>query len=394
MIFNGGFGVIPVSRTAVYEDDFEDSVKELMFIIGSYLTEPFLKSDEYLKRCYTVNALNHDSGECAKFARKFFLIVGMFGWGAVGLVTTLPGFVFGALPTFLQSDPFIYTKYETIPQCLPAERLISLLSWNVCCIGASLTITDGGVTPTSFRMERIVESIIDVNADVTCLCEVFDVITARYFKEKLKEAGYGYFFSHIGPKAIGLSSGLFIASRYSVQNPEFSVFTKAHGWASYSEKGVFSFDITEKARRPLARIHVTHLQHSENPASPDLEEIHSREHQLNELKEIADRVNSNLPQIITGDLNMDEEELRYHPLVKYAFSRGDVVGDEKTWGGDAWSAKHIYGKNPTPPMNLDYTLGKNVELRTKIAFETHFKEGEFSEDALSDHRPLLSYIKI
>lgn len=393
IVTSSGYGSIPALQSEVLDEDFENKLKELMFVAGSYLTEPFLKSDEYIKRCYTVDALNAGAGSCERLTRKFFLIVGMLGWGAVGLVTTMPGFLFGALPTLLQNDPFIYSKCDSIPKYLPVERFISLLSWNVCCIGASLPITDGCVTPTSFRMEAIVESIIDVDADVTCLCEVFDVITARYFKEKLAEVGYSHFYSHIGPKAIGLSSGLFIASRYSVQNPAFAVFSQSHGWASYSRKGVFSFDINETPNRPLARIHVTHLQHSDNPATPDLGEILSREHQLNELRAIASRVNAELPQIITGDLNMDEEELKYHPLLK-EFSRGSVEGDEKTWGGDAWSATHIYGKNPTPPMNLDYTLGKNVELTTRIAFDIFFENGKFNEKALSDHRPLLSYIKI
>lgn len=393
IVTTSGYGSIPAFQNDILEGALENQLKELMFVAGSYLTEPFLKSDEYLKRCYTVNALNRGSSSCERITRKFFLIVGMLGWGAVGLVTTIPGFLFGALPTLLQNDPFIYSKCDPIPKYLPSEKLISLLSWNVCCIGASLPITDGCVTPTSFRMDAILESIIGVDADITCLCEVFDVITARYFKEKLAEVGYSHFYSHIGPKAIGLSSGLFIASRYSVQNPEFAVFTQSHGWAGYSRKGVFSFDINEIQDKPLARIHVTHLQHSDNPATPDFEEILSREHQLNELMDIANRVNTSLPQIITGDLNMDEEELEYHSLLK-EFSRGTVVGDEKTWGGDAWSAKHIYGKPPTAPMNLDYTLGKNVELTTHIAFDTFFKEGIFTEKALSDHRPLLSYIKI
>lgn len=391
IITTSGYGSIPEIKKEVRGREFENSFKELMFVAGSYLTEPFLKSDEYLKRCYTVDVLNEGSDNCERFTRKFFLVVGMLGWGAVGLLTTLPGFVFGALPTFLQNDPFIYSQYERIPKYLPAERLISLLSWNVCCIGASLPITDGGVTPTSFRVDAILENIIHVDADVTCLCEVFDVITARYFKEKLAEVGYNHFFFHIGPKAIGLSSGLFIASRYSVQNPEFSVFSQSHGWASYSEKGVFSFNIHDS--KSLARIHVTHLQHSENPATPDLAEITSREEQLNELSAIAGRISQTLPQIITGDFNMDEEELLYHPLLK-EFSRGTVIGDEKTWSGDTWSAKHIYGKESTAPMNLDYTLGKNVELTTHIAFDTFFNEKKFTEKALSDHKPLLSYIKI
>lgn len=393
MLAIAGYGSIPVVRNEVPEDDLENKVKELMFIVGSYLTEPFLKADEYLKRRFIVDAVNEESDKCGRYTRKFFLIVGMFGWGAVGLLTTMPGFVFGALPTMLQTDPFIYSRYEAIPKSLPAERLISLLSWNVCCIGASLPITDAGVTPTSFRVNDILRNIVDVNADVTCLCEVFDVITARYFKEQLAKVGYSHFFSHIGPKAIGLSSGLFIASRYSVQNPEFSVFSQSHGWASYSEKGVFSFDIIESPGEPLAKIHVTHLQHSDNPASPEFEEVLSREHQLSELQVIAGKVDSTLPQVITGDLNMDEVELECHPLLK-VFSRGTVIGDEKTWGGDAWSAEHIYGKSPTDPMNLDYTLGKNVNLTTRIAFDILFQEGKFTEEALSDHRPLLSHIKI
>ena len=392
MIIADGYGSIPVVHGEVLESDYSNKVKELMFIVGSCLTEPFLKSDEYLKRCYTVEALNKDSGKCEQITRKFFLIVGMFGWGALGLLTTLPGFFFGALPTLLQSKPYIYAQYEVIPKSLPSERLITLLSWNVCCIGASLTITDAGVTPTSFREGAILENIIDANADIACLSEVFDVITARYFKEKLAEAGYRHFFFHIGPKAIGLSSGLFIASRYSVQNPEFAVFSRFTGWAGYSKKGVFSFDIMDN-RRALARIHATHLQHSEKPAEPERGEVESRIHQLNELERIANKVSATFPQVITGDFNMDEEELAEHPLSQ-KFSRGDVIGDEKTWEGDAWCAKQIYGKPATAPMNLDYTIGKNVALTTRIAFETFFKEGAFTEKALSDHKPLLSYIKI
>lgn len=393
MIITDGYGSIPHLRVDVLEDDYSNKIKEMMFIVGSCLTEPFLKSDEYLKRCYTVEALNKDAGKCEQLTRKFFLIVGMFGWGALGLLTTLPGFFFGAIPTLLQNEPFIYSQYAVIPKSLPSERLITLLSWNVCCIGASLPITDAGVTPTSFREDAILENIIEVNADIACLCEVFDVITARYFKEKLAEAGYRYFFSHIGPKAIGLSSGLFIASRYSVQNPEFAVYNSSTGWAGYSKKGVFSFDITENNNRALARIHATHLQHSECPAQPEDVEVEARVHQLNELQRIANKVEAMFPQVITGDFNMDEEELAQHVLMR-EFSRGKVIGNEKTWEGDAWSAKHIYGKKATAPMNLDYTIGKNVELTTKIAFETFFEEDAFTEKALSDHKPLLSYIKI
>lgn len=392
MLVQSGYGSIPMVRVEALNDESQNELKEWMFLIGSYLSEPFLKSDEYLKRCYTIEALNGNEDKINCFARKFFLGLGIIGWGVVGLVTTGPAFFFGALPTYFQKIPFIYSKYEAIPKTLPVERVISMLSWNVCCISAGLTISDGCVTPTSFRVDRILESIIDVDADITCLCEVFDVITARYFKQKLSEKGYCHFFSHIGPKAIGLSSGLFIASRYNVQNPEFSVYSQSHGWASYSEKGVFSFDVVDNART-LAKFHVTHLQHSDNPASPKLEEINSREHQLGELQEIVNRVAATMPQIITGDLNMDDEELKFQPHLR-DFSRGTVQGDEKTWGGDAWSAIHIKGETPTPPMNLDYTLGKNVELTTKIAFDTFFEEGKFTEKALSDHRPLLSYIKI
>jgi hypothetical protein len=126
------------------------------------------------------------------------------------------------------------------------------------------------VTPSSFRLDEIIKKL---DADVNCLYEVFDVITASYLSKELKKKGYSHFYYNIGANALGVSSGLFVASRYAIADPQFTPFSKTTlaGRTKFANKGVFAFSLIEKKgakRKTLARIHATHLSHSEKPDSP------------------------------------------------------------------------------------------------------------------------------
>ena len=357
------------------------------FRAASYLTDPICKSHELFRRICLADAETLDP--VLNLARKAALFVGLIAWASLALVTTLPGIALRALAAYIQKRPFIYWRGDAEGKVLPPGRSFTLLSWNVCCVGAGYSISDGGVVPWSDRIDRIVDQIIEKDADVNCLYETFDSKSAFYLAERLKEKGYADFYFNIGPKAVGVSSGIFVASKYNIKNPEFSPFPQDTlvGRTKNAAKGVFSFDLED-----FARVYSTHLQHSEEPEFPTLEEVEARRRQMEiivgKVNQVRDRC-----VVVTGDLNLDDQE--YNSSSWHArFQKGDEFRG-KTWDGDAFCAQMVE-KRISGPLNLDHTMvasGTAHAIFTTLV-ETDYEAARFKADALSDHSALLSVIEM
>jgi hypothetical protein len=367
-------------------EDWLDKVAVGAFQLASYLTDPICKSHELFRRICVVNHSN-------ALVRKIVLFVALVAWASLAIVTTLPGIALRTLALSIQKNPYIYWKGAAEGKFLPANRTFSLLSWNICCVGAGYSISDGGVVPWSFRIDQIIDKIVAKDADVNCLYETFDSKSAFYLAEKLREKGYAHFYFNIGPKPVGVSSGIFIASKYNIKNPEFTLFPEDTlvGRTKNAAKGVFAFDL-ESLGENFARIHSTHLQHSEQPEFPTAEEVEGRRRQM---EIIAEKVNgvSNRCVVVTGDLNLDDKEYNQSSW-HHGFQKGDPF-EGKTWNGDAFCAQ-LVGKPISGPLNLDHTMIANGSARAihTTLVRTGYDGVNYKEEALSDHEGLFSLIAV
>lgn len=387
------------SRNALWPTFSTDSLREKVafssFLIASYLTDPVCKTHEFYRRIYVVDALNPQGSALSNLARKIALLTGVVACSVLAVFTGLPGIGLRYFGAYIQKNPYIYSQGDVRAKTLPTDRTFSLLSWNVCCIGAGYSITDGGLMPWSFRLDNIVKKIIEKNADVNCLYETFDSITSFYICEKLKENGYKHFYFNIGPNVIGVSSGILVASKYDIKNPEFTLFPKDTlvGKTKYAAKGVFSFDLNSSGKN-FARIYATHLQNSEEPEFPIAEEIDGRKKQMQIIVDKIDKIRDRCV-VVTGDLNLDDNEYKKSSWKSY-FQKGDTFGDsEKTWGGDEFCARML-GKSISRPLNLDHTMvvkGTARSISTTLV-PTGFEPSVFKEEALSDHLGVLSRIGV
>lgn len=381
------------------ESSFSDSsingIALRVFQIASYLTDPICKAHEYYWRLAVVDPLNPTAYKISNLLRKAALCVGIAGWALLAAGASLPGIGLRVLGSYIQKEPFIYMQGSEEPKRLPTDRSFSLLSWNVCCVGAGYSISDGGVLPWSFRIDAIIEKMIEKDADVNCLYETFDSKSAFYICERLKQNGYNHFYFNIGPKAIGVSSGILIASKYKMHNPEFSPFPQDSlvGRTKHAAKGVFSFDL-ESQGEYFTRIYSTHLQHSEEPQFPTVEEIEARRKQM---QMIVDKIHvvKDRCRVVTGDLNLDDEEYK-NSSWQIHFHKGDQFEDGlKTWGGDEFCAR-LVEKRVSGPLNLDHTMilnGTARSIETNLV-ETGYDPAVFKEGVLSDHSGLFSKITV
>lgn len=375
-------------------DELLSKVALGVFRAGSYFTDPICKVHECFRRIQIVDALNPDGTTLSNLSQKIALCFSMLGWLSLSLFTTLPGIALRVLGSLLLKNAFFYQKGDSPDKLLPPDRSFSLLSWNICGINGGFSISDGGVLPWAFRIDDNINKIIEKNADVNCLYEIFDVNTAVYISEKLKQNGYNHFYFNIGPKAVGVTSGILVASKYRINNPEFTLFPldTLVGRTKNAAKGVFAFDL-ESQNHTFARVYSTHLQHSAEPQFPQPEEVEARKRQM---QIIIDKINTVRDRciIVTGDLNLDDEEYRAS-FWQGRFHKGDHFEGRKTWGGDAFCAQ-LVGQKVSGPLNLDHTMVLRDTARSihTTLVETGFDATTFKADALSDHEGIFSLIHV
>lgn len=358
-----------------------------MLRLSDYLSQPVYNMMQNYQMIRFTDAFYPDRRAVYKLALKVVYAVAVVVWAITLLFSTLPALFFKVIGSYMLDRSFIQARGTAPVQKLEGkQRVFTLLTWNVCCLPGHSPAS--GIFPAAERTSRIADKVIEQNADVVVLSEVFDNPTATTFSEKLAGFGYAHFFFHIDKhrKLCGLPSGLFVASKFDVANPQFTPFTKNN----QIERGVFAFDLMSEGSR-FARICTTHLSDSDVPASPRKEEVAVRQQQMEEvLKQLPEEPTCT---VLAGDLNLDEVEMGNAPWGN-RLDTGKVTG-EKTWGGDRACAV-VTGGRGSGPCNLDHALlvkNKAADIRTDVR-EVGFDGAHLNKTALSDHALLYSIIRL
>lgn len=406
-------------------DSYGTWIKSYMLLAASYLTDPVCKIREYSWQLAITKEMQPNASETELEKTKWLLHLGRIACGGTALVTTVPGVIIRSLSSYLQSEPYIHLKGTEPAKVLPKllqESSISVYSANRANQAAGYVFTDAGVTPWTHRIDAHVAEIKDQNADVVCLSELFDPSASFYLYEELKKLGYTDFYFNMGYKAIAPGSGLFVASKYAIQNPEFTAFPEAtlQGRTKWACKGFFRFDIASQ-NDVIARIYTTHLQHSEEPEFPNRnpkitditqevikkaltedcqDDVIARAAQMHLIVQDMIKNSSSFtkPVVLVGDLNLDPEE-KEKSLWNSHFGQGILhYHKKKTWGGDKFCVDLVNGKTGkkkvSGPLDLDYALVfKNgaATIETWLV-DAKFDGTKFELDAVSDHSALKSVI--
>lgn len=346
-----------------------------LLCLSDYLSKPFFALCQTYQWMKLVNRLHAAEGALLRSARKVVLAAQMLFWSLIAFICLLPAFLLRSIGNYRLKHAFLYARGTAGEKLIDENQCsFTLLSWNVCCIpGFSL---ESGVVPYPLRIEAIAQRIIQENCDVVCLYEVFETIAAEQIQRSLAASGYTHFYFNIGPNNLGLNSGLFVASKCAVQNPQFVPFKNQR----HIQRGVFSFDLLSASRR-FTRIFTTHLHPSKEPKAPSFEEIILREGQMACILEQLPK--EEICMVIAGDLNLDDVE-RLNSSWYARFDKGEVIGG-KSWGGDLSS---------TEGLNLDYVMVvKSPMASINTAVKTvGFDPRQLSKEALSDHATLCSQV--
>ena len=387
IILAQSFSSSPSSKPTAWQERGFASV----YRVASWLTDPICSAHRLYRQIFIVDAHYPMATELERWVRKSLLVFGSSAHALLSLITTFPGIALRFIVISLQNNPYIYFRGDGEEKQL-MDKSFTLLSWNLCCVSGGYSITEGGVLPWIYRIHLLTSAVCSQNADVVCLFEIFDIQTALQLIEGLKSS-YAHFYFNIGPSTIGLSSGMFVASKVKVANPAFVPFTQKSldGRSKHCNKGVFAFDVLDEGKN-VVRIFSTHLQHSEIPDNPTHGELKSRRDEM-EIILIQIRENQDKSCVLTGDLNLEEWEYQASDW-KECFAEGKIESQGCTWGGDQFCSA-LVGKPSSSPATLDHTMittDTNATITTSY-IETGFNAALFKPEALSDHKGLLSIIQ-
>ncbi len=288
---------------------------------------------------------------------------------------------------------FTYGKGALPEKNLPADRSVAVINWNVCFFNYGMSILFGGVLPWQSRIKKVASKIRSCDADVVCLQEVFSQEAAVELYNLL-QFDYAHFYMNIGPKlygfdaeALGLPSGLFVASRYPLQNAAFVPYNreetqKVRGY------GVFMGDLCSRDK-VLARIATTHLQPGSAPEDESYRGV-----QIDAiLSHLRATDLSNTPCFLCGDLNIEKGSGEYKRLAQnfadlYTGVEWTCCELRNYW----WKAAQDPGRFQALGLEvewIDYFLRLRSGKRTPAAGNTRVisvNDPRSPQTALSDHQ--------
>lgn len=291
----------------------------------------------------------------------------------------------------------------------------SLLNFNACFLPGNLPLLFGGMTPWSLRIDKVANRILQLDADVICLQEVFEEESADILYEKLK-GKYAYFYMNIGPRnfgfnheSAGMGSGLFIASKLKIESPQFHLFKNT---SYHMNRGCFDFTVVSSGT-PFAHIYTTHLEAFSHPPAPELRK-EQLEQILDQMNQDSKKTEDSPAIILCGDLNIpwsskEPAEMVLQEYFSDAYNKSHKELSMKTrtyvdftelW----WKAKLDTSRFTPKPEILDYAilLQKLPGSQEPYAKEQNYRivtavipmnELDNPLDALSDHHAEMSLIQ-
>ena len=299
----------------------------------------------------------------------------------IGITTGLPGIGFRRAGTALLSEPFVHRQHLLEMPKLESKRF-SLFFGNVAALESGHVYTNACVAPFSERVERIAKVVEEKKVDIACFCELMDFSGCQSLEQALLKRGFKEFYYAIGANSF-VSSGLFVASKYKIANPLFTPFPADSGRSSFTNKGVFSFDVIGKKEGCVARVHLTHPQHSEESAYPTPRELSIRKEQFDCIETVVEKSGPEC-QVVIGDFNREAKELQ-EAKWKLQWDEGKLH-KVPTWDGDDQCAKWTQ-QRASSPQRLDIAMVRKGtgKIKTEI-IPVGYDPRQYLSTALSDHK--------
>jgi endonuclease/exonuclease/phosphatase family metal-dependent hydrolase len=208
----------------------------------------------------------------------------------------------------------------------------------------------------------------------------------------------------MGPKFLSQNSGLFVASKFAIEEPSFAAFDGIPGVQKMVNKGFFDCKILSEGK-VVAHLFTTHLSPSSDDRLPTLKEKEVRQKEIAMILAKMRSCTKDVPLIFAGDFNIARESGESMVLKEFfdLFPKGEksCATDVLKQAVRARSKDEIEeARRANPEFAIDYILMKPEKSRCwgKVSLVKSYDLTDANPvlKALSDHHALFArfFLKI
>lgn len=216
---------------------------------------------------------------------------------------TLAGLALGQMLHFsafhLATTPYTHLT-GTLPVSQRSKVIQKIFQQNCCLTAGGFARLFGGLELTDEqRTLQIAKTVKKLQPDVICLQEVSDLYAAYSLYDKLSSEFTDFYFDMgASPCILKNNSGLFVASKCPIRDPQFHSFADILGTESMVNKGYFAFSV------PGAKVIHTHLSPSSDDLAPTSAEIETRAEEQRRIAALKEQqLADGQPVFVLGDYN-------------------------------------------------------------------------------------------
>lgn len=158
---------------------------------------------------------------------------------------------------FFSSKKFALISTDNEPVNNIAVKKLTICTFNAYLMPNWIKLFVHNYVAPQQRVYNVVQGALDSDADILCMQEMFDNKTVFKFMELIKEK-YPYIIYHTGSSLVKLGSGLLIASKFPIENPEYWEHSTKVGTEWLASKGTIGVTIrlNNNQRIPVFNTHL------------------------------------------------------------------------------------------------------------------------------------------
>lgn len=260
-----------------------------------------------------------------------------------------------------------------------AEDSLKILSWNVF-------LRPGILKDRQLeRVDSIAASVLDLDADVVVLQEVFHKKSRKRLIASLSKT-YP-FYTKMGRKSFwGVPSGNCIFSKDTIQSSNYIYYKNAMNADKLAKKGAILAKIRHKGKD--FAVFGTHLQ-----AGGGDEGAKIRKSQIDQLTQLAHQNDATCPALFAGDFNIRFQDSLYEYILATLETKNVLPANQDL--GTANFSDHTLTDASGPPKWIDFIFLKSragIKFRSSRIQEPRCIFNN-KRERISDHNPIITVLE-
>lgn len=375
----------PLGHTERHEVQFRDRVAQSAYAWARFCMTPLWKSTDLCLKTVSV---------CQDSYSSRYQKIGSIAKSALAVAVLLPfaliGLTWGQILHFsafhLATAPYTHLLGKAAANN-QSDGTKKVFQQNCCLTAGGFARLFGGLALTDEeRAEKIAAVVKRLQPDVICFQEVSDLnADLSLYTELSSEFTHFYLDIGVSPLILKNNSGLFVASKEPITNPQFRSFADIPGTESMVNKGYFMFSV------PGATIINMHLSPSSNDSDPTQAEIATRAEELRRIGVAKDQqLATGQTVLVLGDYNTNPAGVFFENSAYQSDSRSEEFRCQTDYLVDRnW--RHNQDAQPNGIV-LDYCVAFSNRPVTVVTQPIPAFEIDHPSEALSDHPGLFHQV--